>query len=549
MSRNRRLWIAGLALGMSACTTFRPHPDTAKACAAWRWIGISTSEAQCPEISGWTVRPLFPQLAPARRPSEDYCRTEKGKRGDYCEEIKVERVPSRELIRELNRFCVYEPKQPKKFFAKPPFPPAASAGLVRFDQDCAAVSFADTELDSKKWKSDYKDFLTEAGRIPLRVDHGPRVRLAFLDTQPTREGFPPTAGNSPHGYTLANIARNLLCTADSPDHCAAQITTRLALPVINFSPRSPRHNEVDTERGGFLGMQSDLAAAIRNEVDTWRKHRERGNSPQHLVLSLSLAWDGKLFGGLTEEWVTEMRAGTQAVYRALQYATSFDVLVLAAAGNQKCRPCENTGPLLPAAWEQDTPQEQGCPTETRKNPLVYAVGGLDSDGSPLANARPGGMPRRAAYGETPVVTRVDLGTLETTYNGMLYSGSSVATAVVSSIAAFVWNAFPHLDSHRLMEILDSSGDPRPFEADFRFVDANNRTYANAPTVRRLSLCRTLSTACVVPYLCPIQLHCGGWEPRRSFRRDVATFSQGSCEPWLYPQPEDPPCLACIQPPP
>jgi hypothetical protein len=310
------------------------------------------------------------------------------------------------LIQELNRFCVYEPEHGKNIFKKPLLPPGASGDLVRLDQDCVALSIADTELKEEDLKkenleSDYENFPVEAGQpeASLQNDHAPHVRLAFLDTQPTNANFPEKAGNSPHGYTLANIARNLVCRSDPPFRCAAQITNELALPVIQFDPKSPKFNKLDLQQGGYLGMQSDVAEAIRKAVDTWQRDRQSANSPQHLVLNLSLAWDGRLFSGFSEEWINEMRAGAQAVYRALQYAASFDVLVLAAAGNQQCEPCDNNGPLLPAAWEAEIPKEQGCyPKQLVKLPLLYAVGGLDSDGQRLANARPGGMPRRAAYG-------------------------------------------------------------------------------------------------------------------------------------------------------
>lgn len=546
----RYLYLAAawLAIGTSACTTFRPgHTpglDNAKACADWRWIGISRPGIRCPEIPDWTGKPLFPQLSPAWRKSDDYCKREDSEKGDYCKERSAEKAPDSELIRELNRFCVYEPERPQRFFKQPVLPPAASADLVRFDRDCAALSLADTELAPKDWPSNYETFLSETGRqgTPINFEDGPNVRLVFLDTQPTSVRFPESSGNSAHGYTLANVARNLVCTSEPFSHCAAQITTRLALPIIKFDPRSQRHTEVDLERGGYLGMLSTLAQAIRNEVDTWVEDRRNGRAPQHLVLNLSLAWDAKIAGGLSEEWIHEMQAGTQAVYLALQYAASFDVLVLAAAGNQKCTPCDNYGPLLPAAWEKEGPQEQGC-HKPRQKPLLYAVGGVDSDGKPLANARPGGMPRRAAYGETAVVTRVSPGTYETTHSGMIYSGSSVATAVVSSIAAVVWDLFPGYDSHEVMKILDESGNVLPLKANFSFVDPNVRVPV-VPDIRRLSLCTALATACQPPGSCPFLPSCVSWEPRQSLERKLRTWSQGSCQPWLFPQPEIPPCMVC-----
>ncbi|HWM91832.1 MAG TPA: S8/S53 family peptidase [Thermoanaerobaculia bacterium] len=531
MRRGHLLWIAvGIAIGLNACKTFPPpHLDTAKACADWRWIGISQPEAQCPEIAGWTVRPLFPQLDPVQQ---------------QCKGCKEKQTPgsgpSREVIQELNRFCVYEIADPKKKLEKLPFPLAASAKLSRLDQDCAALTpSAETKLEVKTKNLLSSHFLSQAGRLraPIEIDSQPTVRLAFLDTQPTGEGVPRRSGKSRHGYTLAHMARHLVCTLEPNAHCAAWIATRLALPFREFDAKSQADNKADTKLGGALGMYSDLAEAIRNEVDTWR----RAGSQKHLVLNLSLGWDGELFGGLDEKQIADMRAGTQAVYRALQYAAGFDVLVLAAAGNQKRDPCANIGPLLPAAWEKEALRDESC--KTPEAPLIYAVGGLKSDGRPLEITRPGGMPRRAAYAENAMVPTPD-----PDEPAAILTGSSVATAVASSIAAVVWDSFPGLNSHQVMNILDGSGEELGFEADFWFREGTPIFLAH-PKVHRLSLCTALHKARCrdLPSPCPIKLDCeplpGPLDP------SLPASAKGSCQPWLYPQPEDPPFPNCPTCPP
>lgn len=549
MERRRLFWIASwLAIGLSGCTILQPtrqNPrqpprlEAAKACTDWRWIGISRLEARCPEIPGWTVRPLFPQLAPASRTSDDYCATEdfeerdcSRKKEKYCKERRDEKVPSSELIQELNRFCVYEIAGPKKGLKGIPFPPSASADLVRLDQDCAAISSTDRELDPKEWNADYNDFIPREAATPLKIDRKAGVRLAFLDTQPTGKGVPETSGNSPHGYTLAHLARQLLCEPGSSTHCAALITTRLALPIVEFDPKIFKNNVIDTTEGGHLGMQSDLAKAIMDEVNSWH----RAKAQQHLILNLSVAWDGNLFGGLGKDQIDEMRAGTQAVYYALQYAASFDVLVLAAAGNQKVEPCSNFGPLLPAAWEAEAPQDGHCLQQRPEHPFIYAVGGVQHDSLRLTNARPGGMPQRAAYGETAVLRPVNP---ETADKRMIYSGSSVATAYASSIAAAVWSASPELDSHGVMKILDESG-PELFPAEFWFGPMDQ------PMAHLLTLCTALEwAACQGRGPCPAQLSCSALKlsvPGLPRPPGAEVSSRGSCQPWLYPQPDDPPCL-------
>jgi hypothetical protein len=511
MRRRNLFWIAAcIVIGLSACTTFRPASgpvrlDTERACADWRWIGIkSKPEIQCPEVPGWTVTPLFGQVAPPL----NACAGPAGK-GPGIDAT----------IRELSRFCVYEAAG--KSWGARPVPPAVSADLVRLDRDCASLSLSlDADLKGNIWKSPAEDYFQDlparAGKpeTPPKMDGPPNVRLAFLDTQPTGE-LPGEWWHSRHGYTLAQLARHLVCAPEGGDRCAAQITTQLALPVMRFDPKKKwKLAWADYKRGGYIGLQSDLATAIRKEVDRWQAE-SRAGSPRHLVLNVSLAWDGELFGGLGAAQIADMRAGTQAVYRALQYAADYDALVLAAAGNRKREPCANDGLLLPAAWETEAPRD-GC-SASGKGPLVYGVGGVQADGKPLANARLHGMPQRVAYGETEI-----------------FSGSSVATAVASSIAAVVWNTFPGFSSSEVMKILDDSGD----------------ALDGFPGVRRLSLCAALLEAERVcredqdkdpnqHQVCPHQSRCDT-SSRLFSSGTAAPATPGSCQPWLWPQPEDVP---------
>jgi hypothetical protein len=546
MNKNLVFWMtAWPAIALGACATLQPprpphpHLETAKACADWRWIGISRPGVSCPDIPGWTVQPLFGKVSPALQKAEDICAAKGSERGDLRTAKESEKVPGPEVIQELSRFCVYEAAH--QGLAQPKSPPARSAELVRLDQDCADLASPvprDPGVESAA-SSSY-DFLREAGlpAEPLTIANPYGVRLAFLDTQPTSGSLPEWQGNSPHGYALAYIGKNLVCEGES---CAARITTRLALPILEFNAKSPRRNRRDEHMGGYLGMQSDLAEAIKTEVDAWRSERRRGGSERHLVLNLSLAWDGELFGGLDEEQIAEMQAGTQAIYRALQYAAGFDALVLAAAGNAKAEPCANFGPLLPGAWEAGSVREESC----REQPLLYAVGGLGASGFPLANARPGGMPRRAAYAENAVVPCP----LASGYTTAL-TGSSVATAVASSIAADVWASFPELSASDVMNILDESGYELSIPADFWF-GASASSASVRPKVHKLSLCAALALACARARStsCPVQLPCD-----RPWRTSSAlpghsgpSPKRESCQPWLSPQPESPPCPTCGPP--
>lgn len=536
MRRMHLLWIAPwLLFGLGACATV-PLDDVSKACAEWRWIAVKQQpEAQCPKVAGWAPEPLFAVKASEGRPAA------------YGAQKDVENpdapvAPARSAAGELQRFCVYERQ---KRLGRPPFVPSPTSGLVRFDRDCAAVSRAGDPVPAGGWKPFADQFLTQAGKpaTPLEINNRLGVRLAFLDTQPTNVGIPAQSGRSEHGFTMAHIARHLVCSPEDSKRCAAQITTRLALPIFRFDPRSKRHTEYDWIRGGFLGFQSHLADAIVEEVEDWQAARSLPDAPEHLVLNISAAWDGDFFGGLDEAQIAEMRAGTQAVYRALQYAAENGVLVLAAAGNK--RDCEepSEGPMLPAAWEEGTPPDGTC-GEPRE-PLVYAVGGVDSQGQPLSNARPGGMPKRAAFAENAVV-----GTLDPGMSTRMYTGSSVATAVVSSIAAIVWDTLPRKSPAGVMEILDESETALSLPANFWFRSSTSLS-ATAPPVHMLSLCKALERACApgVPN-CPLPAgaKCPEWTPARSrLKKDWETPAMDSCHPWTGPQPEENPCPICNPP--
>lgn len=538
MKRNHLLWIAPwIAFSLGACATVQ-RTETSKACAEWRWIAVRSPQAEaCPEIPGWeSPRPLFAPPADAKADENR----------DGYEKEKVSGETS-EALRQLERFCVYETG---KRLRSSPLPPNENGKLVRVDQDCAAISVAGTE-----WVPFSESFLDQAGKPEDRLEIKNRggVRLAFLDTHPTGVGAPAERPKgelfSEHGYTLAHMARNLICSPpEKSDECAALITTRLALPIQKFHPKSRGKTEIRPRQGGGIGTQGDLAKAIQDEVDAWQQDLEREGAPQKLVLNLSVGWDGELFGDLDQEEVANLRAGTQAVYWALRYASSFDeVLVLAAAGNA-CKTCEkkSVGPLLPAAWEEKAPME-----ETRRGPqkqLVFAVGGVDAAGKTLANARENGMPRRAAYGASGVVPA-----LVPCHSTQMYTGTSVATAVVSSIAAIVWDTLPNRDPGGIMRLIEDSGDDltaRDFNVRTNFFfRASTLGPIEPPPVRRISLCPALKAACAelgAEPGCPLQpeTECKTWEP--------AAFASVSprlrkCHPWVHTQPPEDPCPVCEPP--
>jgi hypothetical protein len=167
----------------------------------------------------------------------------------------------------------------------------------------------------------------------------------------------------------------------------------------------------------------------------------------------------------------------------------------------------------------------------------------------LANARENGMPRRAAYGASGVVPALIPG-----HSTQMYTGTSVATAVVSSIAAIVWDTLPGRNPAEIMSLIERSGDDltaRDFNVrtNFFFGASNLFRGEPPPPVRRISLCPALKAACAelgTEPGCPLQpeTKCRTWEPA-TFAAAPARLRQ--CHPWVHTQPPEDPCPVCEPP--
>jgi hypothetical protein len=555
--------LCAAAVALSGCASWHAEhirsTARAKTCANWRWIGVkSDPAAACPAPSrgDWSVEQLFA--------IRDY----KPNYG-YRQEPPPPPSGAGGSGAELDRFCVYETGE--KGPQQPPVKSPREAGLLRLDRDCAAITPTAYDYKDGGWPEVADHVLTQAGVAPLNIQNRGGVRLTFVDTQPTGDGVPETAGFVYHGYTLAHLAKALVCspaTGTDGDLCAATIATRLATPYQQFDPNSRALSVINTTQGGAFGTQSDLAEAIRAEVNDWVTSPVR-RPTDRLVLNVSLAWDPGLFGGIEEDGTAEdrskeleaMEAGTRAIYAALADARSAGVLVVVAAGNRRDCVLATRGPALPAAWEQDPPVDART-SQRREGPVVYAVGGVKSDNTPLHNHRTNGMPKLVAYGEHVLLPRP-----ADEYTTWRYTGSSVAAAIVSSTAALVWDSFYTLSRDEVMAALYDSGSDAHFPADFSFRDGATAGGAQ-PMAKRITACAALKYACtnrtalggdltqmgehcqlLDPMMeCPVLVEAttaypeqlpGDWAPQ--------PFSN-SCYYWVGPQPEDPPCPPCHKPP-
>ncbi len=461
-----------------------PTLDPQAACANWRWIGVqedSASSCPPPRLANWTSRDLFsPDL--------------------------TDKTTTGRLQRTLAPFCVYE--------SRGAVDDVSARDIVdlgqfeSFDRDCLGLSSsAAPTVAGQMWKDLRERFSDQVGEVDLPKPERARVRqpvrLALLDTAATRQesGRDHPAdhpGNSPHGYTLANLARDLVDEN-------VRITTRLALPWVRFDANDPSRSVRDEVNGGHAGLLSDLATAILGEVADW----QRDDPERRLVINLSLGWDPDLYGGvLTGDAkrgeAAKEPASVRAVRTALEIAAAHGAVIVAASGNLLGLPSDDQDALLPAAWERLTApstarceqllgagatvcqrleDERTSSRETRAyRPLLHAAGGLHGHGGTIANARPGSLPRLMAYAAGAVT--VDGGGRPTT----TLVGSSVAALIVSSTVAAVWSLDPKLSGHRAVQWTYESGRGLGEAAELHLG-------ATAPERNRIELCAALRAAC------------------------------------------------------
>jgi hypothetical protein len=499
-----------------------------------RWIGQRSLRSKgCPEVNGWIGEPL---LSPALAKSRD----------------------DSALITELglDRFCVYTPRagytQP---FAAPPD--------LKASMDRLAISTATDEMvqgsllqanSSGVAQALTTEFLSQAGHLPPSPglpSGSTSVQITVLDTQP--EGSSPPPPTSPqHGFVIANLARKLVCDGTV---CAATVVNKRAL---NYGDPTHTITQLAPDLPGSIGTVSELGQAIYEAVPEYPHGK-------HLILNLSIGWDGEMdLGG---KGLSDAALFVQGI---LELAARKQVLVVAAAGNRRGGSPEGSNwPILPAAWDSSPSYPS----------LIYAVGGVDWQGLPLPNSRTNGLPVRVAYGDhaTTFVNKIPT---------VVYTGTSVSTAVVSATAAMVWHLRPHLTPAEVMHLIDSSGEKLPALAEFY---PGRSTGAQAPQIREVSLCAAVKKVCAKyglncstlacpaqhqpPALASLLAQCGpdlgtpfskatspspvpapcipstllltqGGDPGSPPICPTDQYGSLSAQPWVLPQPGDDPCPNC-----
>jgi hypothetical protein len=376
------------------------------------------------------------------------------------------------------------------------------------------------------------------------------VMVAVVDTAPRRRA----SARGAHGRAMASIVMDVAC--GSTASCPRTVETFLGLPRRVGSP--DYH-----EDGGFYGYQSDLAEGIAAAVAEWTA---RADQPK-LVINLSVGWEPAC-GGASE-----------IVRHAIAAATEQGALVLAAAGNRRIGSCV-TGPTEPGAWAA---QRTSAGRET--SALLHAITPVDDRLADLVTSRPGSNMRVATHAF--MITTTDEGAVLGPY-----SGSSVATAVASGIAALVWSRRPELDAQKVMELVWQSGAVRPADPSTPSSPSVLADVYPPGTLERdqhvVTACKALelaacwgtstpcpSLACAMPTSEVGRTWTKVWGDRGAEPLEIApqsTSEPSDCptcigtvpttvvgapgattllDPWVVPQPDDPPCPVCglkVKPP-
>lgn len=301
-----------------------------------------------------------------------------------------------------------------------------------------------------------------------------------------------------HGVRMREVIDALRCPFGSSECLESQFFAQ-AFPYDSSSAEP-------LGSGGELGSVGSLAAAIGEAVARWKL-----TEGSHLVISMSVGWDPGFrwspeFGEVPGEMGVEVDdmgvevdetgsesgetgsesgemptssgpydlpesfdpyemllgsdvstpAPVQAAYAALAWAACEGALSIAAAGNNRGPRCEQQGPMAPASWEVHASSVEMCealqlfPAFETGGSLVYAAGGLDPADEPIANARLGSMPPRALHAHQVTVAGGHPDPL---------TGTSLAAAALSAIAAQLWGQRPGDSATDIMAQLDASGVP------------------------------------------------------------------------------------------
>lgn len=568
-------WLAVTGILMALCSESdgAPHSDPAS--------GL-TFEVEAP-LSSAAVCPLTRVVGV--RSGETCPVPTSGSGGSWTGGLLFEPSPGQVLPPELARFCVYDWTSPG---GTPPDPaalpkdghPSWSDWLAPDCQVVAAQSSPMMELLWPELEAAYLQQVEALAALPTGAQPAAATRVEVIDSAVTeRASGRPSHGALAHGRAVGRIIERLACPGGAGPDCHAFITSTLALRLT----RDSTGVVADPANGGFFGSQADLARSIQIAVDRWKVEAPASR----FVINLSVGWEPTYGGQFSGTAFASLPGPVRAVHAALAFARCEGALVIAAAGNASGGPAPDVGPLYPAAWEtKPAPSGAQCgafgasgavPAGGSYAALLYSAGGVDGRDAPLANTRVQGRPRLAAPGAHVLVEDGPEPT-------MVYTGSSMAAAVVSAAAAAVWSYQPGLGATEVMDLIHASGRVLGTPAHYCLG-------SSCGSVRRVSVCEAVAAACAstsprcpnVSFVCPglpagrdlrpVALDLDVLPmPEVSARNLLATFTVGppcratvrassrsgpanpcpgeqlyasSARPAVEPQPDEPPCTKCV----
>lgn len=453
------------------CFDVAVDPDFERACPRETQIAVLESppegEGVCPAPPEWSSRPLFPSAS----------------------------------VDELRRFCVYE------WSGRAAMPPgveqalAVQIGALRVDPDCEVVAPLAPPLEdahAQDFEDAFRAQLEALSTFPVTPSLDP-TKVVVVDSATDSEFPRAGSGVLAHGQDMAQIIGKLACP--SVQSCRAEVSTRLAL-ALNRDASGKTY--VDEQNGGFYGSQGYLANAIVEAAQHGVASSSRG-----FIINLSLGWDPRWGGPYPGTHFRLLRAPVQAVHTALTYASCQGAVVIASAGNDPAGPAPSTGPFYPAGWEQKPAPDaarcgalggrRGPAAVAAYQPLVYAAAGVDGADRRLANSPAGSQSPLVAPADHAVMTEMTPAGRQRTAT---YTGSSVAAAGLSAVAAVGWSYLPTLAGADLIEVVRASAVSLGRTPDFCGDPAC------PATIRRVSICRTVADACANVPGCATIPSCG-----------------------------------------
>jgi hypothetical protein len=441
--------LAGSVVGVGALASEDDAPTAIAQTVRLRYVALMNAGAPCAPLRGWSPERLFRFTSGA---AEAWTAFEAG---------------GGKMPAPLERFCVYTWTG-----AGQPLAPPAVPDSVRVDPDPdVIVPQADpaTTLAAARSAALLQALGAAPGPLPTvspytREEGLPYV--AVVDTADSRAPGPttlPAYASAPprlqHGLTMGALIQAVRCP-----HGQAQCTSRQFF--AQAFPFDATHVE-PLPSGGQRGSLGSLAAALGESVARWKARPDASSSS--LVINMSLGWDLEHGGVLPASHGDLLNvaapdptvpATVQAVHGALAWAACEGALSIAAAGNTDGALCERRDPVAPAAWE-GLPELDAtacarlgvtlAPGQTPAK-LAHGAGGLDASHRPVANGRLGSMPSRALYAHQATVA-VDGGSATT----QPWTGTSVASAALSAIAAQVWSHRPSDRASSVLATIDAHG--------------------------------------------------------------------------------------------